>query len=83
MTFDSKGNIYVASGMGIQVGDQNGRVCSILSLPSGRISSLIFGGNNQDVLYVVSGGKLYSRKINAIGKESWMSPTDPESQGAG
>ena len=83
MTFDSKGNLYVASGMGIQVCDQNGRVRSILTLPSGSISSLVFGGKNHDMLYVVSGGKLYCRKINAIGKESWMSPIDPESQGAG
>lgn len=83
MTFDSKGNLYVASGMGIQVCDQNGRVRSILTLPSGKISSLVFDGKNHDILYVVSNGKLYSRKLNAIGKESWMVPIDPESQGAG
>lgn len=50
MVFDENGNLYAASEMGIQVCDQNGRVRAILTLPSGRISSVIFGGRNNDVL---------------------------------
>ncbi|HAH25254.1 MAG TPA: hypothetical protein DCL77_16115 [Prolixibacteraceae bacterium] len=83
MTFDRKGNMYVASVMGVQVCDQNGRVRAILTLPAGPISSLVFGGKHHDMLYVVSGGKLYCRKLNVQGAEPWMSPIDPDSQGAG
>ena len=83
MTFDEYGNMYVASLMGIQVCDQNGRVRAILTLPSGRISSIVFGGNLHNTLYVVSDGKLFSRKMNVQGVESWMSPMNPVSQGAG
>jgi enterochelin esterase-like enzyme len=83
MTFDENGNMYVASEMGLQVCDQNGRVRAILTLPFGKISSVAFGGKNHDVLYVVSGGKIFRRKLNVIGVQSWMSPMDPVSQGAG
>jgi sugar lactone lactonase YvrE len=75
--------MYVATVMGIQVCDQNGRVRAILTLPSGPISSLVFGGKQHDVLYILSGGKLFSRKMNVQGTEPWMSPIDPDSQGAG
>ena len=83
MTFDVKGNMYVASAIGVQVCDQNGRVRAILTIPAGPISSLVFGGKHHDVLYILSGGKLFSRKLNVQGTEPWMSPIDPESQGAG
>ncbi|PID70811.1 MAG: hypothetical protein CR985_02625 [Flavobacteriales bacterium] len=83
MVFDQNGNLYVASAMGVQVCDQNGRVRAILTLPSGRISSVMFGGKNFDVLYVVSDNKLYRRKLNATGAPTWMKPTKVASQGAG
>ena len=35
MAFDTKGNLYVATEMGVQVADHNGRVRAILSLPAG------------------------------------------------
>jgi sugar lactone lactonase YvrE len=83
MTFDNKGNLYVASEMGIQVCDQNGRVRAILSLPSGKISSIAFGGKKHDKLYVISGSKIYVRNMNVKGVESWMAPFAPISQGSG
>jgi gluconolactonase len=83
MTFDANGNMYVPGKMGIQVCDQNGRVRAILTLPSGSISSIVFGGKNRDILYVLSGGKLFRRKLNTKGVEPWMSPVEPGSQGAG
>jgi gluconolactonase len=83
MTFDRNGNMSVASEMGIQICDQNGRVRSILTLPTGRISSLKFGGTHHDILYVVSGGKLFSRKLSVVAVEPWMSPIYPDSQGGG
>ena len=83
MTFDEKGNMYVSSIMGVQVCDQNGRVRAILTLPTGQISSVAFGGSHHDVLYALSHGKVYCRKMNVHGVESWMTPMNPVSQGAG
>ena len=83
MTFDVNGNLYVASTMGIQICDMNGRVRAILTLPTGRVSSVIFGGKNYDTLYIVSNGKLFHRKMNVTGVQSWMPPIKLKSQGAG
>ncbi len=83
MAFDVNGNMYVASEMGLQVCDQNGRVRAILTLPSGRISTVAFGGKHHDIIYVVSGNKVYRRKLNTKGVQSWMLPMNPVSQGAG
>ena len=83
LQFDEKGNLYVATSMGIQVCDQNGRVRVILTLPSGAITSFAFGGKNRDLLYALSGGKLYCIKLKVQGKESWHYPLNPIPQGAG
>lgn len=58
--YDASGYLYVASKVGIQVCDQNGRVRTILSLPGGEVTTIAFAGNN---LFAVSGGKLYVRKL--------------------
>ena len=44
-SFDGKGNLWVATGMGLQICDQNGRVRAILRLPSGitRVNEVIIG----------------------------------------
>lgn len=83
MIFDVNGNMYVSSKMGLQVCDQNGRVRALLALPTGAISSVAFGGKKLNILYVLSGGKIYRRKMNVHGIQSWMSPINPASQGAG
>ena len=64
MAFDTNGNLYVATQMGVQVADHNGRVRAILSLPAGRVHSLAFSGN---YLYVLCGDKLFVRKMKAEG----------------
>ena len=58
--YDASGYLYVASKVGIQVCDQNGRVRTILSLPGGEVTSIAFAGNN---LFALSDGKLYVRKL--------------------
>lgn len=80
MTFDTNGNLYVATSMGVQVCDQNGRVRAILSLPTGRIDGLAFSGN---YLYVLSGGRLFVRKMLSTGHNSWESVIKVQSQGQG
>ena len=83
MEFDTNGNLYVATEIGVQVCDQNGRVRAILSMPAGAVSSLWFGGEKLDTLFIICGGKLYKRKLKAIGAPSSQKAVIPLSQGGG
>lgn len=74
---DRAGRIYVATRMGIQVCDQAGRVNAILPTPNGRITHLVFGGENFDTLYATCVDKVYRRKINAQGANAWAAPIKP------
>ncbi len=80
MAFDTKGNLYVATEMGVQVADHNGRVRAILSLPLGRVQSLAFAGN---YLYVLCGNRLFVRKMNAEGHLPQNGAAKYKSQGQG
>ncbi|MEI6139288.1 MAG: hypothetical protein WCP85_08485 [Mariniphaga sp.] len=61
----------------------DGRVRTILTLPSGAITSFAFIGKNRDLLYALSGAKLYCIKLKVQGKKSWHYPLNPIPQGAG
>ena len=74
--FDAKGYLYVATAVGIQICDQNGRVRAILSLPSGSVESIAFAGNN---LFAIAGGKLYVRRLLRSGTYQGT----PKSEGQG
>jgi hypothetical protein len=80
MAFDTKGNLYVATEMGVQVADHNGRVRAILSLPAGGVQSLAFSGN---YLYVLCGNRLFVRKMNAEGHLPANGKMTYKSQGQG
>lgn len=82
MTFDENGNLYVATSMGVQVCDQNGRVRAILPLPdSAPMRSLAFVGTK---LYVVNErGEIYVRELKVSGAQPWQTATSPKSQGQG
>ena len=80
MAFDIKGNLYVATEMGVQVADHNGRVRAILSLPAGRVNSLAFSGN---YLYVLCGDKLFVRKMKVAGHIPVNGKVTYKSQGQG
>ena len=80
MAFDTKGNLYVATEMGVQVADHNGRVRAILSLPAGPVRSLAFSGK---YLYVVCGNRLFVRKMNAEGHLPVNGKVEYKSQGQG
>ncbi len=80
MAFDTKGNLYVATEMGVQVADHNGRVRAILSLPAGGVQSLAFAGN---YLYVLCGNRLFVRKMNAEGHLPQKGAVKYKSQGQG
>ena len=80
MAFDTKGNLYVATAMGVQVADHNGRVRAILSLPAGEVESLAFSGN---YLFVRCGARLFVRKMNAEGHLPASGAIKYKSQGQG
>ena len=80
MAFDTKGNLYVATEMGVQVADHNGRVRAILSLPTGGVDALAFSGN---YLFVRCGEKMFVRKIKAEGHLPQNGAMKYKSQGQG
>ena len=67
--YDASGYLYVASTVGIQVCDQNGRVRTILSLPGGMVETIAFAGNH---LFAVSKGRLYVRKLLRSGTHNGL-----------
>ncbi|HSE21203.1 MAG TPA: SMP-30/gluconolactonase/LRE family protein [Pyrinomonadaceae bacterium] len=77
MTVDRDGRLYVATPMGIQICDQVGRVQAIITTPNGKVTSLTFGGVNFDVLYALSGDKVYRRKLKVKGAPAWAEPIKP------
>lgn len=74
---DTSGYVYTATSMGVQILDQAGRVNAIFPLPTGRATNLCFGGANFDMLYVLSGDKLYRRKLNVRGTNNFEEPIKP------
>ncbi len=80
MAFDTNGNLYVATQMGVQVADHNGRVRAILSLPAGRVDALAFSGN---YLYVLCGERVFVRKMKSEGHYPANGKLSYTSQGQG
>lgn len=80
IAFDNAGYLYVATEIGVQLCDQNGRVRAILPLPSGPVTSLAFAGNS---LYVISGGKVFVRNLLRPGVLDAFKAAVPKSEGQG
>ena len=82
---DANGELYVATRMGVQVCDHNGRVRAILPLPTpcGPVRSLCFGGPNFDTLYATDGKQLFRRPLKVQGFAPWAAPAPYPSEGAG
>jgi hypothetical protein len=84
IAMDRDGRAYVATRMGVQIFDRNGRVAAILPLPgNAAATSLCFGGQDFDTLYVAGGGKVYQRKLHATGVAPWAAPVKLPPWGAG
>lgn len=83
LAFDTNGNLYAATALGVQICDQNGRVRAILTPPGGAVTALWFGGEKLDLLFVRSGGRVYQRRLKATGAPSAQKAITPKSQGAG
>jgi len=76
---DTAGRIFVATRMGIQVLDQQGRVNAIIPAPpsNSQTSNVYFGGPASDVLYVTAGDKVFRRKLKTKGCHSFEKPLTP------
>lgn len=85
MCMDRDGRPYVATHMGVQVFDRNGRSRGILPMPmpNAGAMSVCFGGERMDTLFVTSGGKIYKRQMKAIGAPSFIKPIKLPSWGGG
>jgi enterochelin esterase-like enzyme len=83
--FDRDGRLYVATRMGIQVLDRNGRSRAILPLPmvDEPVNGVCFGGKDFDTLYACAGGKVYSRKMKSKGLAPAAAPIKLPPWGAG
>jgi gluconolactonase len=77
MRVDRDGRLYVATHLDIQVCDQAGRVNCIIPTPKGAASSLCFGGEGFDTLYVTCGDRVYQRKLKIRGANAFQAPIKP------
>lgn len=75
---DCDGRAYVATRMGVQVFDRNGRVTAILPVfPSAachQLAGICFGGADFTTLYVTTGTSIYRRHVSTVGAPNWAAP---------
>jgi sugar lactone lactonase YvrE len=85
LALDLQGTLYVATRLGIQVCDRNGRVRAILPLPapSGPAVGLCWGGEKFDTLYATDGQSLFRRKLKVAGYPQWAAPVALPKSNAG
>ncbi len=78
---DKDGKVYVATNLGIQILDQLGRVNAIIPMPTGGAANLCFGGKDFDTMYVACFGKVFKRKFNTRGVNTFENPFKPKPSG--
>ncbi|HVU33207.1 MAG TPA: alpha/beta hydrolase-fold protein [Opitutaceae bacterium] len=72
---DCDGLLYVATRLGVQICDRNGRSRAILPVPGGEVVGVAFGGTDFQTLHVVCADhRIYTRKLKAKGWPPWAGP---------
>ena len=72
MTVDRDGRIYVATELGIQVFDTQGRLSGIIGRPQPKfLSNIVLGGPDFNLLYATSSDKVYRRQVKVSGFPFW------------
>lgn len=66
LTIDSQGNLYVTSGLGIQVFSSAGKMLGLLKFPE-QPANCTFGGPDNKTLYVTARTSLYAMPMEATG----------------
>ncbi len=83
MTVDAEGRLYVATQLGLQVMDTEGRLGGIIRKPQEAwLANVCFGGPNFDTLFVTCTNRVYKRKVNAQGVR-YARPARGDSAGGG
>lgn len=79
MTVDENGRLYVATELGIQIFDLEGRSVAILPKPGpGRVTNLTFAGPDLDQLVVTNGDLVFKRKVKVRGLRPETGPVAPK-----
>jgi gluconolactonase len=66
LTIDTKGNLYITSGLGLQVFDAQGKMLGIIEFPE-QPANATFGGKENKTLFVTARKSLYSVEMEAQG----------------
>ncbi|HVX62178.1 MAG TPA: SMP-30/gluconolactonase/LRE family protein [Pirellulales bacterium] len=66
LTIDSKGNLYITSGLGLQVFNPEGKLLGIIAFPE-QPANVTFGGKDFKTLYVTARTSLYKAPMEAVG----------------
>ena len=66
LTIDTQGNLYITSGLGIQVYNRDGKLLGILSFPE-QPANCSFGGPDNQTLFVTARTSLYAVEMGATG----------------
>lgn len=81
---DADGRPYLATDMGVQIFDRNGRVTAILPLPNhAAVTGISFGGKDWKTLYAAGGGVIYKRTLKVAGVPPWNPPVKLPKWGPG
>jgi sugar lactone lactonase YvrE len=68
MTSDLTGRWYVATALGVQFFDLQGRISGVIPAPGGRgMTSVALAGEGLSWLYITCGDTIYRRRIKAMG----------------
>ncbi len=86
-TFDTEGRLYVATELGLGICDRNGRERLILPSPveggQAAVDAVAFGGKDFKTLYIISGGKIFMRKLKSVGHPDFLPSAKLPKWGAG
>lgn len=66
LTVDSKGNLYITSGLGLQVYNPEGKLLGIIAFPE-QPANVTFGGPDLKTLYVTARTSLYTCPMEVTG----------------
>ncbi|HXT61384.1 MAG TPA: SMP-30/gluconolactonase/LRE family protein [Pirellulales bacterium] len=66
LTIDTKGNLYIATGLGLQVFSAEGKLLGIIAFPEVP-ANVTFGGKDHRTLYVTARTSLYTAPMEAQG----------------
>lgn len=66
LTVDTNGNLYITSGLGVQVFDSDGELLGIIEFPE-QPANVTFGGPERNILYATARTGLYAAPMQATG----------------